>query len=57
MRMVGAKIRAKVGVMINTEMKDVAGHGDPLMNNLTTSAVGCNRPYGTTLFGHFHSCM
>ena len=57
MRMVGAKIRAKVGVMINTEMKDVAGHGDPLMNNLTTSAVGCNRPYGTTLFGPFQSCM
>ena len=57
MHMVRAKIRAKVGVMINMEMKDVAGHGDPLMNNLTTSAVGCNRPYGTTLFGPSQSCM
>ena len=54
--MVRAKIRAKVGV-INMEMEDVAGHGDPLINNLTTSAIGRNRPYGTTLFGPFQSCM
>ena len=54
--MVRAKIRAKVGV-INMEMEDVACHGDPLMNNLTTSAIGHNRPYGTTLFGPFQSCM
>ena len=27
------------------------------MNNLTTSAIGRNRPYGTTVFGPFQSCM
>lgn len=54
--MVRAKTGAKVGE-INTEMEDVAGHGDSLMNNLTTSAIGHNRPHGTTLFGSFQSCM
>lgn len=41
--------------MMSMEMEDVAGSSHSLMNNLTASAVGCNRPYGPTIFGPFRS--
>lgn len=41
--------------MMSMEMEDVAGSSRSLMNNLTASAVGCNRPYGPTIFGPFRS--
>lgn len=39
--------------MMSMEMEDVAGSSRSLMNNLTASAMGCNRPYGPTIFWPF----
>ena len=50
-------VRARIGVMMNMEMEDVAGCSRSVMNNLTASAMGCNRPYGPTIFGPFRSCI
>lgn len=37
---VNARVRAKIGAMMNMEVEDVAGHGGSLVNRLIASAVG-----------------
>ena len=52
------KVRASIGVMISREMEDVASCSSFfffLMNNLTATAMGCNRPHGPMTFGPFQT--
>lgn len=39
-----AKVRAKVGAIMNKVRDDVSGCIGSLVNNLTASAIGCSRP-------------
>lgn len=39
-----AKVRARVGAIINRTIDDVSGCMGSLVNNLTASAIGCSRP-------------
>ena len=41
---VRARVRAKMGAMINMEVEDVAGRRDSLVNSLIASAKGWSRP-------------
>ena len=38
--MVRARLRARMGARINTEIEDVAGHSGSLLKSLITSAMG-----------------
>ena len=55
--MVRARVRAKIGAIINIETDEVRGRKGSLMNSLTASAMGWRRPYGPTMFGPFRSCI
>lgn len=55
--MVRARVRARMGAMMNIEVDDVMGRRGSLVNNLIASAIGCSRPQGPTMFGPFRSCM
>lgn len=52
-----AKVRARVGAIINKVREDVNGCIGSLVNSLIASAIGCNRPYGPTILGPFRSCI
>lgn len=39
-----AKVKAKVGAIINKMGDEVRGCNGSLVNNFTASAIGCNRP-------------
>lgn len=39
-----AKVKARVGAIINRVSDDVNGCMGSLVNNLTASAIGCSRP-------------
>lgn len=52
-----ARVRARVGAMINRVTEDVEGLRGSLMNNFMASANGWSRPYGPTTFGPFRSCI
>lgn len=54
---VRAKVRARIGAIINMVVDDVSGCSGSLVNSLTASAIGCNRPCGPTMFGPLRSCM
>ena len=54
---VRARVKAKMGAMINMEVEDVAGCRGSLVNSLIASAIGWSRPCGPTMFGPFQSCM
>lgn len=54
---VRARVRARVGAIINKVRDDVSGCVGSLVNNLTASAIGCSRPYGPTMLGPFRSCI
>ena len=55
--MVRARLRARMGARINTEIEDVAGRSGSLMKSLIASAMGWSRPYGPTTFGPFQNCI
>lgn len=42
--MVRARVRARIGAMINMEVDDVSGCSGSLINSLRASAIGCSRP-------------
>lgn len=54
---VRARVSARIGVARNKNGEDVEGRTGSLINNLTPSAIGCNKPYGPTTLGPFRSCM
>ena len=39
-----AKVKARIGAMINIEIDDVGGCSGSLINNLTESAMDCSNP-------------
>lgn len=39
-----ARVKARVGAIINRVSDDVSGCMGSLVNNLTASAIGCSRP-------------
>lgn len=41
---VRARVRARVGAMMKRVVDDVSGCIGSLVNSLTASAIGCNRP-------------
>ena len=42
--MVRARVRARIGAMINMDVDDVSGCSGSLMNSLRASAMGCSKP-------------
>lgn len=52
-----ARRRASIGVIMNRIGEDVEGRIGSLMNSLSPSARGCNRPKGPTTLGPFRPCM
>lgn len=42
--MVRARVRARIGAMINIDVDDVSGRSGSLINSLRASAMGCSRP-------------
>ena len=42
--LVRARLEARLGAIINTEIDEIDGHSVSLINNLTVSAMGCNNP-------------
>lgn len=56
-QIVRARVRARMGAMINMEIEDVCGRNGSFVNSLTASAIGCSRPYGPTILGPLRSCM
>lgn len=56
-QMVSAIVRAKIGAIINIEIDDVRGRSGSFVNSFTASAIGCNNPYGPTMFGPLRNCI
>ncbi len=56
-QIVRAKVRAKIGAIINIEIDEVRGRRGSFVNNFTASANGCRMPYGPITFGPFRSCI
>lgn len=54
---VRARVRARIGAIINMVVEDVAGRRGSLVNSLIASAKGWSKPYGPTIFGPFRSCI
>ena len=54
---VSARVRASVGLAMNSSGEEVEGRTGSLMNSLIPSAMGWRSPYGPTTFGPFRSCM
>lgn len=54
---VRARVRARMGAMMNMNGEDVSGRRGSLVNNFTASAAGWRSPYGPTTLGPFRSCM
>lgn len=54
---VRARVSASVGVIRNRAGDEVDGRMGSLINSFTPSAIGCNNPYGPTMFGPFRSCI
>lgn len=52
-----ARIRANVGMVMNSVGDEVEGRKGSLMNSLMPSAIGCRRPNVPTRLGPFRSCM
>ena len=52
-----ARLRERVGAMINRVVEVAKGRRGSLMNSFIASANGCRMPYGPTMFGPFRSCM
>ena len=42
--MVRARVRARIGAMINMDVDDVSGCSGSLRNSLRASVMGCSRP-------------
>lgn len=42
--MVKARVRARIGAMMNMDVDDVSGCSGSLINSLRASAIGCSRP-------------
>lgn len=41
---VRARVKARIGAMINIDVEEVSGRKGSLVNNFTASAIGCRRP-------------
>lgn len=54
---VRARVRARIGAMMNMETEEVDGRRGSFVKSLIASAKGCSRPYGPTMFGPFRSCI
>ena len=52
-----AKVRARVGAMINRNIDEESGRNGSLINNFIASANGWRTPYGPTMFGPLRSCI
>lgn len=55
--MVRARVRARIGAIINMDGEDVDGRKGSLINSFTASAAGWRSPYGPTTLGPFRSCI
>lgn len=55
--MVRARVRARIGAMMNMVVDEVSGRRGSLVNSFRASAMGWSSPYGPTTFGPFRSCM
>lgn len=54
---VSAKVRARIGAIVNKRGEEVEGRIGSLINSFSPSAMGCRSPYGPTTFGPFRNCM
>lgn len=52
-----ARVRDRVGAIINRVVEVARGRRGSLINSFIASANGCRMPYGPTMFGPFRSCM
>lgn len=52
-----ARVRARVGAIINRDIDEESGRSGSLINSFIASAKGCRTPYGPTMFGPLRSCM
>lgn len=52
-----ARLRARIGAVINSIEEDVRGRRGSLINSFMASANGCSSPNGPTTFGPLRSCM
>lgn len=52
-----ARLRDRVGAIINRVVEVAKGRRGSLMNSFIASANGWRTPYGPTMFGPFRSCM
>lgn len=41
---VRARVRAKIGAIMNMDVEDVSGRKGSLVNSFTASAIGCRSP-------------
>lgn len=54
---VRARVKARMGAIININGEDVDGRRGSLVNNFTASAAGWRSPYGPTTLGPLRSCI
>lgn len=54
---VRARVRARIGAMMNMVMDDVSGRSGSLMKSFRASAIGWRRPWGPTTLGPLRSCI
>lgn len=52
-----ARVRERVGAIINNDMEVVRGRMGSFINSFIASANGCKIPYGPTMLGPLRSCM
>lgn len=52
-----ARVKDRVGAIINSITEVESGRRGSLMNSFIASANGCRMPYGPTILGPFRSCM
>lgn len=52
-----AKVRARVGAIINRDTDEESGRSGSLINSFIASANGWRTPYGPTIFGPLRSCI
>lgn len=52
-----ARLRAKIGAVMNSMEDDANGRRGSLMNSFIASANGCKSPYGPTTLGPLRNCM
>jgi hypothetical protein len=54
---VRARVRARIGAIMNMVMDDVSGRNGSLVNSFTASAIGWRSPCGPTTLGPLRNCI